>query len=207
MPDAEPVRKRRGAWLWSLAWLMALLSVVYMWSVFTNDHRTDTRAAVAVDQTPDLRPLDAYRAFIDSPGVSPSLSHEYTARGIEHLAAAIRAVAEAHSGVDDSLAAQLSTFQQQAGELRADPSARDHADIVKDVFTSAADMLAHLQRRRRIDVPEAETRIAALAQLARDVDGVTPLLQQQARVRQFFESSADALDMLGRGTSVAPIPS
>lgn len=68
-------------------------------------------------------------------------------------------------------------------------------------------MLAHLQRRRRIDVPEAETRIAALAQLARDVDGVKPLLQQQARVRQFFESSAVALDMLGRGTSVAPIPS
>lgn len=202
MPEAEPARKRRAIWLWGIAWAMALFSAVYMWSVFTSEHEA-VAPVTAAAQVPDLRRVDAYRAFVDSPGVSPSLSHEYTARGIEHLAAAIRAVAEAHSGVDESLAEQLSTFQRKAGELRADPSARDHADIVKDVFAAAADMLAHLQRTRRIEVPDLEIRIAALAQLARGLDSGEPLLRQQARVQQFFESAADALYMLGRGTSVA----
>jgi hypothetical protein len=182
---------------------MALVSVVYMWSVFGSDQQADAPAAAAGAKAPDLRRVDAYRAFVDSPGVSPGPSHEYTARGIEHLAEAIRSVAVAHPVVDDSLAEQLAMFQQKADDLRANPSARDHADIVKDVFSAAADMLAHLQRTRRIDSPELETRIAALAQLARDVDGGEPLLQQQARVRKFFESSADVLDMLGRGMSIA----
>ena len=201
MPDAEPVRRRRIAWLWGIAWAMALLSAVYMWSVFDSEPHADAPAAGA--KAPDLRRVDAYRAFVDSPGVSPGLSHEYTARGIEHLADAIRSVAETHSDVDEALVQQLAMFHQKAAQLRANPSARDHADIVKDVFGSAADMLVDLQRTRRLDLPELETRIAALAQLARDVDGSEPLLQQQTRVRQFFERSADALYMLARRASIA----
>lgn len=200
MPDAGPARKRRAAWFWGIAWAMALVSVVYMWSVF-NSEQDVMPAAAAISKAPDLRRVDAYRAFVDSPGVTPDRSHEYTARGIEHLAEAIRSVADTDAAADDSIARQLATFQQKADALRANPTAEDHADIVKDVFRSAAGMIARLQRARRIDVRELETRIAALEELARGVDSGEPLLQQQARVRKFFESSADALYMLGRGTA------
>lgn len=203
MPETDRVRRRRGIWAWGIAWALALASVIYIWSVFDRDQHADASAVAAGTETRDLRRVDAYRAFVASPGVSPAPSHEYTARGIEHLAEAIRAIDESNSVGGDTLVEELKTFQQKADELRANPSARDHADIVKYVFSSAADMLAHLQRTRRIESADLQARISALGELARDVDASEPLLRQQKRVRQFFEGSADALHSLTRDTSVA----
>lgn len=203
MGDADRGRRRRGMWAWGIAWVLALTSVIYIWSVFDSDQHADAPAVAAGTEARDLRRVDAYRAFVVSPGVSPGPSHEYTARGIEHLAEAIRAIDESHTVGGETLAEELKTFQQKADKLRANPSARDHADIVKDVFSSAVDMLARLQRTRRIESPDLRAKISALGELARDVDASEPLLRQQVRVRQFFEGSADALHRLTRGTSVA----
>src|SRR5919106_6644754 len=118
MADGDPVRRRRGMWAWAIAWAMALVSAFYIWSVLDSDtQHADEQTTAAVGNValdvPDLRRVDAYRAFVASPGVSPGPSHEYTAKGIEHLAEAIRSVAVAHPVVDDSLAEQLAMFQQK----------------------------------------------------------------------------------------------
>jgi hypothetical protein len=47
-----------------------------------------------------------------SSGLSPDLSHEYTASGIEHLSEAIRAVSEAHRVSNETLVEQRHTFQR-----------------------------------------------------------------------------------------------
>src|SRR5919106_728796 len=115
MADGDPVRRRRGMWAWAIAWAMALVSAFYIWSVLDSDtQHADEQTTGAVGNValgvPDLRRVDAYRAFVASPGVSPGPSHEYTAKGIEHLAEAIRAVAEAHTVHNETVAEHLKSF-------------------------------------------------------------------------------------------------
>jgi hypothetical protein len=134
-------------WAWGIAWAMALASVFYMWSVFDSDRQDADEQAAAVGAAapgaPDLRHVDAYRAFVASPGVSPGPSHEYTAKGIEHLAEAIRTVAEAHTVGNETLAEQRKTFQQKADELRANPTAQAR---VRQFFEGSAEALYGLAK-------------------------------------------------------------
>ena len=189
-------------WAWGIAWAMALVSAFYIWSVLDSDTQQAEHSTAARDDVlgvPHQSGVDAYRAYVASPGVSPGPSHEYAAKGIEHLAEAIRAAAEAHRIRDGMVAKHVQSFPQMAARLRADPTALDHADIVREVFSATVDTLEYIQRTRRLDSPGLQARISELRQLARAVDPGEPLLQQQGRVRQFFERSAEALRRLANG--------
>jgi len=196
MSDPNHVRKgRRGVWAWGIAWAMALTSVLYIWSVLDGDTQQvrTTAPVTAATAGAELRHITAYRAFVASPGIHPNPRHEYTAAGIERLADAMYAVAEIHAALNETLTDQRNTFFENADVLRADRTSRDHADIVKDVFTSAVGTLEYLQRASRLDSPSLRARIADLRQFARDIDAAEPLLRQQAGVRQFFEGSSEVL--------------
>lgn len=49
---------------------MALISAFYIWSVLDSDIQQAEEPTAAALGVPDLRGVDAYRAFVASPGVS-----------------------------------------------------------------------------------------------------------------------------------------
>jgi hypothetical protein len=87
-------------------------------------------------------PLQTFVAFAagdpgrDLPAVGPD--HRYTSEGIQRLTAALGTF---DAGPGSPAARQLARFREQADLLRRDPRSLDHADIVRDVFTSASDII------------------------------------------------------------------
>jgi len=73
------------------------------------------------------------------------------------------------------------------------------ADGIATASSRTVETLEYIRRMRRSDSAGLQASISELRQLAGDIDASEPLLRQQARVRQFFERSAEALRRLANG--------
>lgn len=121
-------------------------------------------------------PVESFLAFAEGRGAAPvGLAHEYAAQGIVKLSAAL----EALSGDPDRLA----DFRLQADRLQRDTASLEHADIAREVLTSAASMLGRITGNDLADVRAA----------AETIDPDRPLLPQADAVRHFFRSAAGAM--------------
>lgn len=139
----------------------------------------------------------AYRSFAESSGTSAAgLSHDYAATGIRRLSEALRAVAGSEVATNEQFSQQLAIFQEKADRLQADPSSLGHANIVREVFVSAVDVMGSIQESRSSGSTAVKNRVAELRQVAESIEGGRPLLEQEARVARFFNDSAETLTML-----------
>lgn len=208
MADIDVVRKGRSVWPWLIA--IALVVVALFWM---NRDRYGDRIDVASTPTEAVpaspvgtsggaalpAAVSAFVAFADTrPPADVGLTHTYTSTGIDRLTTALEAVTAPAAEREDSLARQLAAFREQASRLQADPASRDHANIVRDVFTSAVDVMAAVQQRHLSNASAVRGQIDELRQSAEAVDAATPLLDQTARVTAFFDRAADTLEAMAR---------
>lgn len=126
-----------------------------------------------------------YAAFANE-SAQPSVGreHEYTAEGIRRLSAALGAFIDQRAD-DTEIRNRFDRFRQSAERLQQDPQSTEHAGTVRDVFTSAVDVL----ESGRIDAGD----VSRLRQTATSISADQPLLEQTDAVKQFFSQSAEAL--------------
>lgn len=207
MADIKIVRKTPAIipWLVGLGLVVLVLAIWIGWdrnlSPESDGGVTPAGTAGIADDAMSGRRLPeevaAYQSFVESSGAAAvGLSHDYASTGIRRLSAALRAVAAPEMSTNAELSQRLSMFQQKADRLQTDPQSSGHANIVKEVFVSAVDVMASMEESRSSGSNAVKNRIADLRQLAESIDAGRPLLDQNEQVTRFFNQSAETLAIL-----------
>lgn len=190
-------RKRLAAWLpwlW-IAWVVVLL--VLVWMAF---HTGAPTAAPSTDRTlanerrmPMAHaPLAEFGAFVvERSGVLHSdQSPASIADGIQKLTTVLIELALHENAYGGDLWNRIDQLAVDAQSLHDDRLRARHARLARNAFTTAADVMATIQKARypHLDRAMAEARAAALS-IRRD----RPLLDQTDAAQRFFERSHDLL--------------
>ena len=205
MAEIHIERKRPPLWPW-LVTALAVAFVVWYWAAADNRETSITSVAqgdgvVENEPTPDQAArasatgagaVDEYLQFARvgrasaAPDIGPG--HDYTAEGMRKLAGALEALTE---GRDDTQAHEnLGRLRELAGRLQDDRNSNEHAGFVRDGFRTATNVIASLERAQSTN---------ELRSIAESIDPQQPLLDQQERVRQFFEEAAPAIAAVSGG--------
>lgn len=208
MADINVVRKGFNIWPWVIG--VALVVIAIVWMNRDGDTLGDNRLSAIAPATAGDRSAErtggapvppavtAFVAFAESrPPAEVGPAHAYTSTGIERLATALQAVAESDARADQALASQLGAFREKAERLQADPASREHSTLVREVFTSAAGVMATLQQHRA-GAAGARDQIDGVRAAAEAVEANKPLLEQTERVTVFFDRASDTLQVLAR---------
>lgn len=209
MAEIHIQRKSPGAWPWILGIVGA---IVLVWIVLgMNGNEPDavntgaTASAPPAPASPDVAPTSgsgtappadvaAFLTFTEASAGSPvGPSHEYAADGIRRLSRALNAIIEEQTVGDTDVSDQFARFQAAADRIQSDPEGMRHADRVRAVFTSAAELMTALQRARRPNAKDLQEQIALARSAAQRVEANRPLLDQTAAVETFFDRAADAI--------------
>ncbi len=209
MAEIHIQRKGPGAWPWILGIVGA---VVLVWIVLgMNGNEPDAvntsapASAPPPPASPDVAPTSgsgaappadvaAFLTFTEAPAGSPvGPSHEYAADGIRRLSRALNAIIEEQTVGGTDVRDQFAKFQAAADRIQSDPEGMRHADRVRAVFTSAAELMTALQRDRWPEAKDLQEQIAEVRSAAERVEANRPLLDQTTAIKTFFDRAADAI--------------
>lgn len=208
MAEIHVQKKKSSGFIWILALAavaLALLAFAGVWG--QDDDGIDRVATLPVPVTPApggppttgvSDPIEGevaeFLTFANAPaGEQAGRAHDYTADGIRRLARALNAVIEQQRIFGTPVQEQLTTFRTKADRIRADPQASQHANQVRDVFTSATDLMAAAQQKRWPEAADLRDQITELRSAATAVNESQPLLEQTSAVQAFFERAAVVL--------------
>jgi hypothetical protein len=202
MAEINVQRKKPAGWLWLLGIAAVVLFVLALGGLWDRDDVDTVAAPVAAVPPPEVAPttgirepapaeVAAFLVFTDASVGSPAgPAHEYAADGIRRLAAALNAVIEQQHLAGIAVRDQLAAFRAKADRIQADPQAMQHAEGVREVFTSAADLMSAAQKERWAQETDLRDRVSEVHSAATAVDGRRPLLEQTAAVDAFFDRAA-----------------
>ena len=205
--------KEPSPWLWLIGTLAAI-GVVALIVALSRDRDTAALPGAAVlpsAPSPNLAatsgidaPPPAIAAFLTfaetSIGSPAGPAHEYAADGIRRLTQAMNAIAQ-QPVAESAIREQLAGFRDKADRIQADPKATGHADQVRDVFTSASDLMSAVQKNRWPDSADLRSQIAEIRAAGTAIDPDRPLLDQTAKLDAFFDRAAGALRAMSAKTS------
>ena len=124
-----------------------------------------------------------------------SLDHSYTSDGIRHLADALAALADQQGVSDTNIKDRLDMLRGHADRLQEDRRSIEHADIIRDAFTLASDLIATIERQIAPDMKDDVTEVRRAA------DAIDPdklVLDQKAEVETFFKRSSLLLNEMAQ---------
>jgi phage shock protein A len=207
MADIDIQKKERGPWGWIIG-LLALVLII--WGITEVVGRDDADLATITDpveeglvtpaaeqvgepaaSTPGAR-LDAWMRDSAEALDAMGRQHEYTREGISRIAAAIENLVARDTA--PAMQQHVRTMRQQVSALESsDPSSRDHAGQAKQAFVSAVDALEELAQRPHLGGADLDQPLEAARSAAESMAADTPLLEQRARVHEFFSRMSDAI--------------
>lgn len=127
--------------------------------------------------------VTAFAAFAQESAPAPlPLDHAYTSRGLRLLADALDA-----AGPPAASHASVLRLREAADALAANRRSTRHADIAREAFMLAAQVIDTLGGERDGTLDEA----------AKAIDAARPLRTQAGRVARFFSLAAEALNRRG----------
>ena len=121
--------------------------------------------------------------------------HECTAVGLRRLSDALAAVIERDGSEDGDIRQRREALRQQADRIQRHRRSTQHADIIREAFTSAADLMATIQQRR---YPNLGNQVAQVRSAAEAIDPNQLTLNQRERIQQFFARAGEALENMAR---------
>lgn len=196
------IESRARLWPWML--LGVVLLVLIAWWLHTRRERevvTETRDGTVIDTVPataagtvegmPTRVNDFLHFVAESQvHVGSALTHQFTADGVRHLAAALGAMSEADSVGGVALRPQLDAMRERAEALERDERPTDHADYARDAFERAASLMEALRFRQYPNVADQVREVRQAAEMVRPDRG---LVEQSRGIRRFFDRAAVAL--------------
>lgn len=189
------IEKRPSPWPWILGVLALALVGWMVFATLGDDGReTETQQAVVQGEPGGMvgtsggavpAAVQDYSAFAEDSGrLSPGREHEYTAEGIRRLSAALGAFVDQNAG-DAESRSRFDRFRQSADRLQQEPQSSAHANTVRQVFTSAVDVM----ESGAVNAGD----VSELRETAASLSPDQPLLEQTEKVKRFFSQSAEAL--------------
>lgn len=212
MAEIEIQRKKRPVWPWILA---AIAILVVLWLVINslnrkydkNEHNenliegsNDTDAALAkriaeakkYEKYPG--PIGAFLHFAHNDEiVDMNQHHHYTNQGLHQLVDALHMV-NAKKGGGESVAQKLNLVITESDKLLQNPGSEMHSGVMRNSFIICTDAMAALQQKF---YPGLADKVANVRQAAESMDSNKPALEQQSKIKSFFEKSADVLEAMG----------
>lgn len=204
MAEIKITPKRPSLWPWVAA-VATILVVVLVWAMMAGLDEDRAAGDVAVDlgvedaETVEPRgddparaaattgAVDDYVEFANEPGAAAEMgrTHEYTADGIRRLSGALESITRGQR--NDVAQQRFEQFREKAERIQQDPASMQHAGTVRDVFTSAVEVIASLDGAPKTD---------RLRSTAESISPDQPLLEQSDAVRRFFRESAAAIETI-----------
>lgn len=208
MANIDIQRKRSQAWWWVLG--LILLALLIWWlaarggrgELAGGDVGRDVGLGVgAVAGTPGAPvsgvavDIDPFLAHVRSEGDFTEMgrAHNYTATGIRLLADALDQLARADAAGKGTVTTNLQRLRQSAEALQRDPTSPRHAEMTRQAFTAAADVMSDVQQTR---FPALANQVSEVREAATAVSPDRPLLEQREAVRTFFDRAANTLSVM-----------
>lgn len=193
------IEKKKSIWPWIL---LAILALAVAWFFLRDsddidafeDEENTTEQVLTEDDDTGMRNLvmnstnvlSKYSAYIGDTG-KMGIDHEYSNDALNYLIDAVEATANMHE-VD--IQADIEEARKNASEIKVEPYAVDHADLIKNSGTIMTRALTTLQNAKfpnlQQDVADLETAVSAI-----DKDELT--LDQKDEVNKFFKSAESLL--------------
>ena len=197
MAEIQLERKEGRNWLWIVLGLL-LLAALAWWLLSQRGDQdpvvTETPGGVVTDSLPGTGmtgsgEVNGFIQFVEDNRARTEMGrdHEFTAEGIRHLAGALGAVA---TGEGAALHPRIDSLRQKADSIQRNTQSGQHANQVRDAFTSAVAIMDDLRQR---SYPNAASHVTQARQAAEAVKPGQQLLDQKQQIQQFFEHSAEVL--------------
>ncbi len=169
----------------------------------TNGNMNNNNYASTTAKTVDSQyraDIDTYSNWVRNTKANVGGNHQYTHDGLNNLVKAISALSMAcNLTTDNAFTANKSKIIANATELQKDPKSNKHADLMRQSFTMAADMLKSVQEG--CNQTASSTAVAQVAEAARKIDVNKTSNSQQQEIMAFFQKAQMAIDgMAGRMT-------
>ena len=200
------IEQKNKAYLWQLIITVIIIGLVTWGAIEFFDRDSHT----ARDKPPEARemmaaprivsipiPLDKYLRFIrNNPAQEKmELDHAYTSVGIRRLADAIGAVMEQHNISNLKVTGDLDKLRNYADRLQKDHSSTDHADIIREVFVLASDVMDSIEEQIS---PRLNSDMDEVHRAAEAIDPGKLALQQKAEVETFFDKAGSVLEVMAK---------
>ena len=122
-----------------------------------------------------------------------AMDHQFTIDCTRQLTTALEAVVRRDTVGSTALEPRLQEMRPRVAAISQDPQATDHANRVRDAFTSIASLMNSVQETRPNAAPALRTQVSGVQQAAQGVSATTPLLDQKEQIGNFFRSAGEAL--------------
>lgn len=204
MAEIRVEKKKRPVWPWILA---ILLVAAVIWIVADdNDYDTGEQVStVQMDEEADTYENDAtegaamaYVNFIEQNGDKVTVEHEYSHQALTRLSEALNSVAENNNiSLEDKQ--KIEELRQKADRLMRNTDSEQHANILSDAFSSAAQIMENMQKQQ---FPDLQDEVNEVKNAANEVKPNVLVTNQKSAVKNFFQKSADAVEAMAENQNV-----
>lgn len=197
------IEKKKPIWPWILALLVLALIIYFLFFKNTTviKNETNTNRDTIVDRTEmqddqyiddNLTDVAAFVAFVKNDDGNMTLDHEYSHNALTKL---IDATEEISSKVNFDSKMDLDNARKFADEITKDPQATNHADNIKKSTDLISTVLVKVQEAKFPALKSEATK----TKMASEAINVKELaLNQKAKIKGFFDDSADLLEKMNR---------
>lgn len=209
MADIDIQEKERSVWPWIVG-LLGLVLVVWVAAEMLGDDEPDFAvtdpaaeetlypAAVPTDATDAGMPMAVtqFEQECASPGTTAdemSLDHSYVEGCIRQMTAAMDAVIERDTVNDQALSEQMQGYRTQAEQLTENRDSPEHSTHVREVFNSAAQIIARIEDTRTNAGEALDRRSDSVQEAAEAFSADAQMMDQRDEVAAFFRETAAAL--------------
>ena len=204
MADIHLEKRERSPWPVIIA-AVVLLGLVIWWFVYGRGDSAITVGAADTNVVSTMSrgeadtglptAVEVFLRWSDerrSPGAM-NPDHSHTGTGIRNLAAALEGLAARARGVD--IENEVATVRRLADTLWANTASNRHADITRKAFMTLGGLMGAVQQELAPGLTHDVAEVQRAAEAIRPDD---PLLDQRARVQNFFERSATVVRQMSR---------
>ncbi len=220
MADIDVTRKSPSIWPWIIGLLVLALLIWGLAEMLGDDDDVDTitteeviPAPVAVEDS-DLDPAPlavpaVVTEFAETCAVSTSnadmgAEHRFTTECVRRMAGALDGVIQRNNISGTDVDARLANFRQMADALESSsPEATDHANMVRNVFMSASDLMSAVYQASYSTVQQMGPEVTQIRDAAQAIRGDAQLLNQQDAVTTFFREAGEAIRMMATTPAAA----
>lgn len=215
-PDnRDPKKNNSSIWPWILGALL-LFGLIWVIVEVTDDDDAERVATTTVmdrepvtnetytdntyEQTAAAGPVAEFVRFANEENANQAemgLDHEYTSNGIMKLSGALNALADNAAG-DVNIEQKRQKFRENADKVQQDPQSLQHANIIRETFISASDLIASIKEK---SYAESDVDVEQLRSTAEEIDTNTPTLEQKDKVKEYFDKAGDAIEKMSNETT------
>lgn len=136
--------------------------------------------------------VSSYVDYVETNKDNIGRDHQFSSEALRELAGALSAITEEANLQSDP---DLQNLKDQADQLQQNPSSDQHANIMSNAFTSAANIIDRVQKQEYPDLEEEASQVKEAAQAVEPTELAT---NQEDKIKSFFDESADALQAMSR---------